>query len=129
MDSIINLILSTLYVKLRGKSFTTTTITDNTLTHVYCGLNSKGENANLTLLCHQFQHDIEYEKWYMTPQKLYTYRVQVMVLHNFDFHISLPVSTYPHMCAEWLANTTYPLHCAVRAYIDEHLTHPAVLRG
>jgi len=129
MDSIINLLLSTLYVKLRGKSITTTIATDNTLMHVHCGKNSKGEDANLTILCQQFQHDIEYEKWYMSPQRLYTYRVQVMLLHNFDIHISLPISTYPHMCAEWLANTTYPLHCAIRAYIDEHLSPLLVLEG
>ena len=124
MEFLIRVVLAGLYVKLRGRSVTTTRMTDNVLTHNHVYTNADGHKCTVVIHCQQFEHTVKFQRWYMATQQLYTYKVQVLLLKNVDCNKHLPVAHYPHASPGWMACTHYPHYCAINAYVDEMLTEP-----
>lgn len=110
--------LSSVYVLLRGRSKTETRLTKNEFTHRHSLDKSDGNEHYVLLMCHQFEHTVRFENWFIPDRNFYTYKVEVVYIKGVDDYKELPVGYYPHMCPFWLRRTTYPHHCAVNAYID-----------
>ena len=112
-------LLSSVYVALRGKSRTKSTLTDNTFNYHFSTLSADGkEERYIDLICHQFKHEVIFDTWYMPNRIYYTYKVDVVSLKDVSTVSHFPHMDFPHMCAESLHDTHYPHLCAINAYLD-----------
>lgn len=119
MSHLLSLFISGLYVKLRGRTFTEIEPTDNTVNHTHSYRNSDGDVETVLIHCEQFRHTVTANNWFWPNTISYLYKVHVVLINIKEVHKKLPVSYYPHLCADWLHNTTYPHMCAINAYIDD----------
>lgn len=129
MFRLVSIFLSGLYVKLRGRTNTETVLTDNTMTHNHVFTNDKGQAESVLLMCHQFKHTTRMRNQFWKDLVTYTYKVEVVLIKGVDLHHRMPVSYFPHLCADWLADTTYPHMCAINAYIDQIINDESSLNA
>lgn len=118
MGSLIETLFSSLYVKLRGPSVVKTAKTKQELKHPHRYTRKDGTEGYLLIVCQQFKHVIEFERWYMPNQTEFSYHVYVAYVSPDEIDRDYQGAFFPHLCSRWLRHTPYPLYCAISAYLD-----------
>jgi hypothetical protein len=118
MGSIVETLLSGVYVWLRGRSTVRTVRTRIELTHAHHYKRKDGTGVVLLLCASQFRHEVVFERWYMLTQIKHIYQVDAFPSSTTSDSVPFPTVYFPHLCAQWMHSTTYPHYAAINAYVD-----------